>query len=116
MSKDYLQKLFGLDGQVAVVIGGTGVLGGALAEGIAAAGAHVVVAGRNMKRGKDRAKTIREQGGSASCAAVDVVSRESVESLLGTILQEHPRVHCLVNCAGANDWPVRAPLRPTRGS
>ena len=32
MSAEYLQSLFGLDGQVAVVIGGTGVLGGALAS------------------------------------------------------------------------------------
>ena len=39
---DYLQKLFGMDGKVAVVIGGTGVLGGELASGLAHAGARVV--------------------------------------------------------------------------
>ena len=46
MSRAYLVDLFGLDGQVAVVIGGTGVLGGALCDGISRAGATVVVAGR----------------------------------------------------------------------
>ena len=44
---DYLNKLFGFNGQVAVVIGGTGVLGGELCNGLAQAGATVVVAGRS---------------------------------------------------------------------
>ena len=38
MPQEFLQQLFGLDGQVAVVIGGTGVLGGALCDGLAQAG------------------------------------------------------------------------------
>ena len=50
MSDSFLEDLFGLNGQVAVVIGGTGVLGGALAEGLAKAGARVVVAGRDRRR------------------------------------------------------------------
>ncbi len=41
---DYLQGLFGFDGQVAVVVGGAGELGGAIARGLAQAGAHVVIA------------------------------------------------------------------------
>jgi len=44
MKHDYLDQLFGLSGQTAVVVGGTGVLGGALADGLAAARAYVVVA------------------------------------------------------------------------
>ena len=43
MSNSYLENLFGLKGRTAVVVGGTGVLGGALAEGLAQAGAFVVV-------------------------------------------------------------------------
>ena len=54
MAAEYVQKLFGLDGQIAVVIGGTGVLGGALCEGLAQAGATVVVAGRSEERGQER--------------------------------------------------------------
>jgi len=71
MSADYLQKLFGLDGQVAVVIGGTGALGGTLCEGLAQAGAHVVVAGRSEVRGHERVAAIEKLGGSASFLAVD---------------------------------------------
>lgn len=102
MSADYLNELFGLDGQVAVVIGGTGVLGGALCEGLAQAGALVVVAGRSKERGEERVKQIETLGGKASFAAVDVGSRQSLEQLRDAVLKDHGRVDILVNCAGVN--------------
>jgi NAD(P)-dependent dehydrogenase (short-subunit alcohol dehydrogenase family) len=102
MSAEYLQQLFGMDGQVAVVIGGTGVLGGALAEGIAQAGATVVVAGRSTERGQARADAIQALGGQAICAEVDVTSKASVENLLAKTLDACGRCDMLVNCAGVN--------------
>jgi NAD(P)-dependent dehydrogenase (short-subunit alcohol dehydrogenase family) len=102
MSKDYLNELFGLGGQVAVVIGGTGVLGGALCEGLAQAGALVVVAGRSQERGEERVRQIQALGGKAAFAAVDVASRESLGQLRDRVLQDHGRVDILVNCAGVN--------------
>ncbi|MCH2115553.1 MAG: SDR family oxidoreductase [Pirellulales bacterium] len=102
MSDEYLKQLFGLDGQVAVVVGGTGVLGGALSEGLAQAGAHVVVAGRSLERGEARVAAIKNQGGDASFFAVDATSRESIEQLRDTVLAEHGRVQALVNAAGIN--------------
>ncbi len=101
-SAGYLQGLFGLDSDVAIVIGGTGVLGGALCDGLAAAGAHVVVAGRSEERGEARVAAIRDAGGSAGFATVDVTSRKSFEALRDTVLAEHSRVDILVNCAGVN--------------
>ena len=62
MPASYLELLFGLDGQTAVVIGGTGVLGGALAEGLARAGAFVIVAGRGAERGEERVRSIEKLG------------------------------------------------------
>ncbi|MDH3718417.1 MAG: SDR family oxidoreductase [Planctomycetota bacterium] len=102
MSAEYLQKLFGMDGQVAVVIGGTGVLGGALAEGIAQAGATVVVAGRSAERGEERVRAIEALGGKALFAPVDVGDKASIESLLATTLDRCGRCDMLVNCAGVN--------------
>jgi NAD(P)-dependent dehydrogenase (short-subunit alcohol dehydrogenase family) len=102
MSANYLNKLFGLDGQVAVVIGGTGVLGGALAEGIGQAGATVVVAGRSQSRGHACVERIRSTGGNAGFLPVDVASRDSLHTLLDKSLGEHGRVDILVNCAGVN--------------
>ena len=101
-SAEFLHHLFGLDSDVAVVTGGTGVLGGALCEGLAAAGAHVVVAGRSRERGEQRAAAIREAGGSAAFSSVDVTSRESFQALRDGVLSEHGRADILVNCAGVN--------------
>jgi len=102
MSAQYLEKLFGFDGQVAVVIGGTGSLGGTLSEGLAQAGAHVVVAGRSEERGNERVEAIKKLGGKASFAAVDATNRASVQSLLDSIVKQHGRVHAAINCAGVN--------------
>jgi NAD(P)-dependent dehydrogenase (short-subunit alcohol dehydrogenase family) len=100
--QDYLHELFGLHGQSAVVIGGTGVLGGALCEGLARAGAAVVVAGRSVERGRQRAAAIAALGGQALFAEVDATSRESIQRLLEEVLRHHRHVDMLVNCAGVN--------------
>lgn len=102
MAKSFLDELFGLDGQVAVVIGGTGVLGGALAEGLGKAGATVVVAGSHAERGEERVKAIEAAGGKAIYLPVDVSQRKSIEELLAQSLAILKRVDMLVNCAGVN--------------
>jgi NAD(P)-dependent dehydrogenase (short-subunit alcohol dehydrogenase family) len=102
MPKSFLEGLFGLDGQVAVVIGGTGVLGGALAQGLAQAGATVVVAGRDAERGEARVKEIEGAGGKGAFAPVDVMKRASIEDLLGNVLETQGRVDMLINGAGVN--------------
>jgi NAD(P)-dependent dehydrogenase (short-subunit alcohol dehydrogenase family) len=99
---DFLQKLFGLDGRVAVVIGGSGVLGGELCNGLAQAGATVVVAGRSQERGQARVTAIQELGGTASFAEVDAADRESVKTLLDEVVKQHGRVDALINSAGVN--------------
>ena len=98
----FLQQLFGLESQVAVVIGGTGVLGGALCEGIAKAGAHVIASGRSRERGIERADVINNSGGSAEFIPVEVTSRESIQALRDKIRNKHGRIDILVNCAGVN--------------
>ncbi|RLT15197.1 MAG: SDR family NAD(P)-dependent oxidoreductase, partial [Planctomycetota bacterium] len=92
MSHAYLEKLFGLSGQTAVVVGGTGVLGGAIAEGLASAGAFVVVAGRGTDRGLERVDTICTAGGEGAFLPVDAVDRASVESLLAAVVQMRSHV------------------------
>jgi NAD(P)-dependent dehydrogenase (short-subunit alcohol dehydrogenase family) len=103
MSSEYLQKMFGLDGQVAVVIGGGGVLGGALCRGLAQAGAHVVVADVAEGPCTDRVAELEKLGGTASWASVDVTSRDSIEALLEEAKKVNGRVDILVNCAGVNN-------------
>src|SRR4051795_4444453 len=102
MSDGFLKQLFGLDGQVAVVIGGTGVLCGAMAQGLAQAGAMVVVAGRDAEKGAARVGEIEALGGKATFGTVDVMRRESIEGLLRQTIETHGRVDMLVNGAGVN--------------
>jgi NAD(P)-dependent dehydrogenase (short-subunit alcohol dehydrogenase family) len=102
MTNDYLTSLFGLSGRTAVVVGGTGVLGGALADGLARAGAFVVVAGRGADRGEARVRAIREAGADAAFVSVDATERASVEALLQATLNTRGRADILVNCAGVN--------------
>ena len=99
----FLDELFGLHGQVAVVIGGTGVLGGALALGLARAGAFVVVAGRDPSKGADRVREIEAAGRQALFLPVDVMHRASIEALLAAVGRDFPRVHMLINGAGVNN-------------
>jgi NAD(P)-dependent dehydrogenase (short-subunit alcohol dehydrogenase family) len=99
---DYLNNLFSFTGRTAVVIGGTGVLGGELCNGLAQAGATVVVAGRSAERGNERVAAIEKLGGDASFIAVDATNRASVQSLLDNVVKRNARVDALVNCAGVN--------------
>ena len=60
-----MTNLFDLTGEVAAVFGGTGVLGGAMADALAAAGAKVAVLGRSAERGAERVQAIEKAGGTA---------------------------------------------------
>jgi NAD(P)-dependent dehydrogenase (short-subunit alcohol dehydrogenase family) len=94
---------FDLSGEVAVVIGGTGVLGGAIAEGLGEAGAKVAVVGRNAERGEARAKKIVTAGREARFVAADAMSRDSLRAAREAVEQSLGPVTILVNAAGGID-------------
>jgi NAD(P)-dependent dehydrogenase (short-subunit alcohol dehydrogenase family) len=98
--------LFSLTNEVAVVIGATGVLGGALADGLAAAGARVAVLGRSAERGEARVKAIQDAGGTAAFFSADAMSRESVAAAHQAINDKLGAPTILVNAAGGNDPKV----------
>ena len=97
---------FDLSEEVAVVIGGTGVLGGALATGLAESGASVIVAGRNAERGLERVAEISRTGGKAVFIEVDASSKESLENLLQKTKSTFGTPTVLVNAAGGNNPKV----------
>jgi NAD(P)-dependent dehydrogenase (short-subunit alcohol dehydrogenase family) len=99
---DYLGSLFSLNGTVAVVIGGTGELCGAMAEGLAGAGAEVVLVGRNAEKAAARIRGIEAAGGRAWFHAAEATSRPAVEDLLAAVLRRSGRVDVVVNGAGVN--------------
>ncbi len=98
--------MFTLIDDVAVVIGGTGVLGGALAEGLGRAKASVAILGRNAERGEARAHAIREAGGKALFVACDAQDADSLKRASQDITQKLGEPTVLVNAAGGNDPKV----------
>jgi NAD(P)-dependent dehydrogenase (short-subunit alcohol dehydrogenase family) len=99
-------SLFDLKSDVAVVIGGTGVLGGAIALGLGQAGARIAILGRNKDKGEAQAHAIREAGAHAlfvDCDAKDKTSLAAAHRLVSAHVGA-PTV--LVNAAGGNDPKV----------
>jgi NAD(P)-dependent dehydrogenase (short-subunit alcohol dehydrogenase family) len=101
-SADYLTQMFGLDGLSAVVIGGTGVLGGAFSDALGKAGAHVVVAGRNAEKGHMAVNRITQAAGTAEFFAMDVTNRDDFSNLADHLKDSGRELHILVNGAGIN--------------
>ena len=101
-----MNSLFDLSGEIAVVIGATGVLGGGLADGLAAAGAKVAVLGRNVERGEARVKAIRDAGGQAHFFSADASNRDSLAAAREAIESAWGTATILVNAAGGNDPKV----------
>ena len=99
-------QLFDLKDEIAVVIGATGVLGGAMAEGLAEAGAQVLVAGRNEERGKARVKAVEDKGGKAAFVATDALNKESLIEGLAQIEKDYGTPTVLINAAGGNSPQV----------
>ena len=102
MNMEFLKELFSLEGQVAVVTGGSGVLGGAMAQGLAQAGAKVAVLGRRRAQAQAQADAIIAAGGDALALLADVLDRSQLEAARATLLERWGRLDILVNAAGGN--------------
>jgi NAD(P)-dependent dehydrogenase (short-subunit alcohol dehydrogenase family) len=102
--------LFNLDQETAVVLGGTGALGGAMAEALAGAGARVAIVGRNSERGQERVRRIETAGGRASFCAADALDRASLTRAREAITAQWGTVSVLVNAAGGNRPEATLPI------
>jgi NAD(P)-dependent dehydrogenase (short-subunit alcohol dehydrogenase family) len=94
------RDLFDLSGKVALVAGGSRGIGFAVAEGLASAGAKVVVANSTPDQGERAAAQIRAQGYDARAIPLDIRQRESVDALVAATLQALGRIDILVNAIG----------------
>jgi NAD(P)-dependent dehydrogenase (short-subunit alcohol dehydrogenase family) len=97
-----LADLFSLEGQVAIVSGGTGVLGGAMARGLARAGARVGVLGRRREQADAAVAAIRAAGGEAMALTADVLERAQLEAARDAVIERWGQLDILVNAAGGN--------------
>ena len=95
-------KLFDLRGRTALVTGGSSGIGRGMAEALAGAGAHVLLAARRRDALEVTARAFTVQGWQASAEAVDVADRASVVALLARLKDARRHVDILVNAAGIN--------------
>ncbi|MCD7778099.1 MAG: SDR family NAD(P)-dependent oxidoreductase, partial [Clostridiales bacterium] len=89
-----------LKGQVAVVTGGSGIIGGMFSRALGKCGAKVAVLGRRAENGKPVVDDIESEGGEAMAVAANVLDKESLENAKKQILDKWGRIDILVNCAG----------------
>ena len=97
-----MKDLFRIDGSVAVIIGGTGGLGGAMASALASAGASVAIVGRSQQRGQERVDQIVADGGRAIFQSADALDKKSLQDACNAIEASLGPVATLVNAAGGN--------------
>ena len=99
--------MFDLSGKIAIVTGGNGGIGLGMARGLARAGAHVVVAGRNTAKSIAAVREIEGLGGQGSAFTVDVADEESVRRMMDDVRDRLGRLDILINNAGIN---IRKPV------
>ena len=95
-------KLFDLSGRVAVVTGGNGGLGLGMAQGMAKAGAAIVVAGRDAEKSRTAVAELQASGVRAEAIAADVTKEAECRQLIAETVRRFGRLDILVNNAGTN--------------
>ena len=97
-----IKKLFSLEGKVAVITGGTGVLGSVMCKALAAAGAKVVIVGRRKDVADALAQEIIKSGGEAIGISADVLNQQQLMEARKVILDKFKAIDIVVNGAGGN--------------
>jgi NAD(P)-dependent dehydrogenase (short-subunit alcohol dehydrogenase family) len=98
-----MEDIFRLNDKVAVVIGGAGGIGEAIASGLSRYGAKMIIASRNMDALEKAATDIRsKEGGDVSVMQVDVTDEESMTRLVEGVMLRFGTVDILVNAMGLN--------------
>jgi NAD(P)-dependent dehydrogenase (short-subunit alcohol dehydrogenase family) len=95
----FYRSIFDLEGNVAVVIGGTGVLCGQMAWGLLQAGCRVVLVGRNQKKADHHFQRWASSSNEARFFQADVTRRDQLEQIISTIMQWFGRIDIWINGA-----------------
>ncbi|MBX9829359.1 MAG: SDR family oxidoreductase [Xanthobacteraceae bacterium] len=92
-------RMFSLEGRVALVTGGAGHIGRAICLRLAAAGAAVLVNGRTVDTVERAIRAIRDVGGTTEAAIFDVTDEAAVNGYFGALKDRRPKLNVLVNNA-----------------
>lgn len=93
-------KLFDLSNRIAIVTGGNQGIGFAIAQGLATAGATVVIANRRADAGQSAAASLQKEGLNAAAIPTDVSSLPSITALVSKVINDFGKIDILVNNAG----------------
>lgn len=103
MEDKYLENIFGLKGKVAAVIGGSGVLGGGVAEALGKAGSKIAIIYNHGKEAAEkRVKSIEALGGEAMAVHADGCVKADLERAKNEIMKRWKQIDILVNAPGVN--------------
>jgi NAD(P)-dependent dehydrogenase (short-subunit alcohol dehydrogenase family) len=105
-------EIFNLSGKVAIVAGGGGGIGHAIAVGLAKHGADVVVTSRTLSKLEPVSKEIQSLGRKSEAIAADVTDEKSIARMVERVMSRFSRIDILVNAAGislrstAEEFPI----------
>lgn len=99
---NYLEQLFGLEGKVAVLTGGGGVLAAEIGKGMAKAGATIILLDIREENAAKTAAEIMKAGGKAVGMAANVLDKDALQGVCDDIIAKYGRVDVLLNAAGGN--------------
>ena len=99
--------MFSLDGKVALITGGNGGIGLGMAQGLARAGARVVIAARNAQKSAEAVASLQALGSDSFALEADVTNEASVATLFAQVAERCGRLDILINNAGTT---VRKPV------
>ena len=94
--------MFDLKGKVALITGGNGGIGLGMAEGLAAAGADIVIAARKAEKSKAAAAALAKRGVRTAVVEVNVADEASCRKMVADAAKQMGRIDILVNNAGIN--------------
>ena len=98
----FIEEMFTLKGKNAVIVGGGGVLAGAMAEGLAKAGANIAILDLNIENAKTQANKVSAFGVKSIAVEVNVISEESIAKAKAEVDEKLGRTDILINAAGIN--------------
>ncbi len=99
---DYLKKLFNLENKVAVITGGSGVLGGEMAAGLLSAGVKVIILGRNKENLSQKVEKLRKIAPGVTGLICDVLDEANLRDVHAQIIENYQYIDILVNAAGGH--------------
>lgn len=97
-----MNSIFNLQGKIALITGGAGVLGSNMAHVLAKQGVTTGIVGLTLEEAEATVKTITENGGKAFAVKGNVLNEDELKSIRDSIVEKYGRLDILINAAGGN--------------